>query len=121
MISVLATARSRCRRVLRVRKNLRSQGRLRLSVHTTGRHVYAQIIDDQAAVTIVSASTCEDEISKSLKSGGNVVAASVVGKIIAERAIAAGVVTVIFDRGGRKFHGRVAAVANSARSVGLRF
>lgn len=121
MNRISAMTRTRQRRVLRVRKSLSNHNSARLTVHSTGRHVYAQVIDDSLGRTIVAASTCEQALSKLLKSGGNVEAARLVGQVVAERAIAAGVTTVVFDRGGRRFHGRVAAVANSARIVGLRF
>jgi large subunit ribosomal protein L18 len=121
MNKITAKARSRKRRVLRVRSQLRSGYGTRLTVHSTGRHIYAQVIDDAAGVTVASASSCEAAVSKLFKSGGNVEAATVVGRIVAERALAAGVVSVVFDRGARRFHGRVAAVADSARDGGLKF
>jgi len=121
MKRILAMSRTRQRRVFRVRTKLAKRGCPRLTVHSTGRHIYAQVIDDSLGTTIAAASSCEASVSISLKSGGNVEAACFVGRVVAERAIAAGVGDVVFDRGGRKFHGRVAAVANSARSVGLKF
>lgn len=121
MNSNAATSRTQQRRILRVRLNIRQRKFARLTVHSTGRHVYAQVIDDSLGATIVAASSCEPVISTLLKSGGNVEAAYLVGRVVAERAIAAGVSMVVFDRGGRRFHGRVAAVASSARSVGLKF
>ena len=109
------------RRVFRVRAKLCRQRCVRLTVHSTGRHIYAQVIDDKTGITVVSASSCEQVVSKLFKSGGNVEAASVVGRIVAERALNAGISVVVFDRGGRRFHGRIAAVANSARDTGIKF
>lgn len=94
---------------------------MRLSVHASGRHIYAQVINDIAGVTVVSASSCDHAVAKLCKHGGNVEVACLVGRIIAERALAVGVSSVVFDRGGKRYHGRVAAVANSAREVGLVF
>ena len=108
------------RRARRVRTALkaRSGGRPRLSVHRTGRHIYAQIIDDAAGRTLAAASS----LVKGEKSiGANVDAAALVGKQIAERAKEAGVTTVVFDRGGYLFHGRVKALADAAREGGLEF
>ncbi|MGA7712063.1 MAG: 50S ribosomal protein L18 [Rhizomicrobium sp.] len=94
-------------------------GRPRLSVFRSGRHIYAQIIDDRAAATLVVASTNEKE-TKTVKSW-NVDAAKAVGKTIAERAIAKGIKQVVFDRGGYIYHGRVKALADAAREGGLEF
>ena len=116
----ISLANARHRRVCRVRSGLGS-GRLRLSVHATGRHIYTQLIDDNAGMTIVSASSCEPSVSSMFESGSNVAAASVVGRVLAERAIAVGISEILFDRGGRRFHGRIAAVADSARRCGLVF
>lgn len=121
MNRVTAKSRALRRRVLRVRSRLSNQGNARLTVHSTGRHIYAQIVDDHAGFTVVSASSCESTISVHFKSGGNIAAAMVVGRIVAERALAAGISSVVFDRGGRRFHGRIAAVADSARGAGLDF
>lgn len=121
MNKIAAKSRTRQRRVLRVRSKICDKSGARLTVHSTGRHIYAQVINDALGRTVASASTCEDAISASLKTGGNVEAARLVGRVVAERAIASGVTRVVFDRGGKRFHGRVAAVANSARSVGLQF
>lgn len=121
MNRALATSRTRQRRVWRVRMNLRKRTCPRLTVHSTGRHVYAQVIDDSTGTTIAAANTCERELTTALRSGGNVEAANLIGRVVAARAIAAGVSVVVFDRGGRRFHGRVAAVADSARSAGLMF
>ena len=95
--------------------------RPRLSVYRSLGHIYAQVIDDRAGKTLVSASSVDKETKKNLKGGGNIAAAKVIGKAIAERAKAAGVVKVVFDRGGYKYHGRVKALADSAREAGLQF
>ena len=109
------------RRKQRVRRQLRkvANGRPRLSVYRSAKHIYAQVIDDEVGRTLASASTKEKDFSGT--SGGNVDAASVVGKQIAERAKKAGVETVIFDRGSYIYHGRVKALAEAAREAGLTF
>ena len=84
-------------------------------------HIYAQVIDDHSGKTLVSASSIDAEVKKNLKGGGNVAAAKVIGKTIAERAKSAGVSKVVFDRGGYKYHGRVKALADAAREAGLQF
>jgi len=117
----ISLAVARQRRVRRVRSALGAGRRPRLSVHATGRHIYTQLIDDSAGTTIVSANSCEPVLSSMFASGGNVDAASIVGRILAERAIEAGISHILFDRGGRRFHGRIAAVADSARKSGLLF
>jgi len=111
------------RRKLRVRAQIRkkSVGRARLSVHRTNLHIYAQIIDDNAGVTLAAASTAEKEIREKASYGGNVDAAKLIGTLIAERAKAAGVSEVVFDRGGYIYHGRVKALADAAREGGLSF
>ncbi len=95
--------------------------RPRLCVYRSLDHIYAQVIDDRAGKTLVSASSADKDTKKNLKGGGNVAAAKVVGKIVAERAKAAGVSRVVFDRGGYKYHGRVKALADAAREAGLQF
>ena len=95
--------------------------RPRLCVYRSLGHIYAQVIDDRTGKTLVSASSVDSETKKSLKGGGNVAAAKVIGKTIAERAKAAGVGKVVFDRGGYKYHGRVKALADAAREAGLQF
>lgn len=95
--------------------------RPRLSVYRSVGHIYAQVIDDRSGRTLVSASSIDKEVKKGLKGGGNIASAKAVGKIIAERAKAAGVVKVVFDRGGYKYHGRVKALADAAREAGLQF
>ena len=95
--------------------------RPRLCVYRSLDHIYAQIIDDRAGKTLIAASSADKGTKKNLKGGGNVAAAKVVGKEIAERAKAAGLAKVVFDRGGYKYHGRVKALANAAREAGLQF
>ncbi|HKK29836.1 MAG TPA: 50S ribosomal protein L18 [Alphaproteobacteria bacterium] len=111
------------RRRQRVRNALRKRGggRARLSVFRSGRHIYAQVIDDTARRTVVAASTVEKDLRERLSSGADVAAAAEVGKIVAERAINAGVSEVVFDRGGYRYHGRVKALADAAREAGLTF
>jgi large subunit ribosomal protein L18 len=95
--------------------------RPRLSVHRSGRHIYAQVIDDEKRVTLAAASTLDKDLREKLKSGADKAAAVEVGKLVAERAKAAGVTKVVFDRGGYLFHGRVKALADAAREGGLEF
>jgi large subunit ribosomal protein L18 len=95
--------------------------RPRLCVYRSLDHIYAQIIDDRAGKTLAAASSADKATKKTLKGGGNVAAAKVVGKEIAERAKAAGLAKVVFDRGGYKYHGRVKALADAAREAGLQF
>jgi len=111
------------RRQLRVRRKLRrvAGGRLRLSVFRSSRHIYAQVIDDQAGRTLAAASTLDGDLKSNLKTGADIAAAGAVGKLIAERAKAAGIDKVVFDRGGYLFHGRVKALADAAREGGLDF
>ena len=105
----------------RNRTALRARGgqRPRLSVHRSGKHIYAQVIDDAAGTTVASASTLEKDVRGT--AGSNVAAATEVGKRVAEAAKAAGVTQVVFDRGGFLFHGRVKALAEAAREAGLEF
>ena len=110
----------RIRRHRRVRKTLRgTPERPRLAVFRSNKHISAQVIDDSAGVTLASASTIETDLRSA--GGGNVDAATNVGQLVAERAKAAGVTTVVFDRGGFRYHGRVAALADAAREAGLEF
>jgi large subunit ribosomal protein L18 len=95
--------------------------RPRLCVYRSLDHIYAQVIDDGTGKTLVSASSVDGETKKNLKGGGNIAAAKVIGKAVAERAKAAGVQKVVFDRGGYKYHGRVKALADAAREAGLQF
>lgn len=111
------------RRKRRVRGELRgnSRGRPRLSVHRSSRHIYAQVIDDAQGRTLVAASSLEKDMKGKLKTGADKEAAAAVGKLLAERAVGAGVGDVVFDRGGYKYHGRIKALADGAREGGLRF
>jgi len=111
------------RRKARVRRTIRAHayGRPRLSVFRSSEQIYAQVIDDEKGVTIVSASSLEKANREALKTGANIEAAKQVGKQIAERALQAGVKEVVFDRGGYMFHGRVKALADAAREGGLDF
>ena len=93
----------------------------RLSVFRSGKHIYAQVIDDRQQVTLVAASTLDKDLRGKLKTGADIDAAGQVGKIIAERAVAKGIKEVIFDRGGYRYHGRVKALADAAREGGLSF
>ena len=110
------------RRAFRVRKRVRGTvDRPRLSVVRSHKHISAQIVDDEAGKTLAAASSLDKQLSGTLKTGGNQDAAQAVGKAIAERAIAAGIKAVCFDRGPYKYHGRVAALADAAREGGLSF
>ena len=111
------------RRKARVRRAIKkaANGRPRLSVFRSSKQIYAQVIDDERGVTVVSASTIEKDVRGKLKTGATVEAAKEVGKLLAERAAAAGVKQVIFDRSGYLYHGRVKALADSARESGLDF
>jgi large subunit ribosomal protein L18 len=111
------------RRKARVRRTLRrAQGeRPRLSVFRSSKHIYAQIIDDTKGNTIAAASSIDTDLKGNLKKGTDVAAAAQVGKLVAERALKAGVKEVVFDRGGYIYHGRVKALADAAREAGLNF
>lgn len=111
---------SRLRRAVRSRAKIRELKALRLTVHRTPQHIYAQIFDAESKV-IAAASTVQKEVREGLKSTGNATAAAAVGKAIAEKAKAAGVTEVAFDRSGFKYHGRVKALADAAREHGLQF
>ena len=111
--------RRRQRTRWRLRK--RAGGRVRLSVYRSSKHIYAQIIDDTQGKTVAAASSLEKALKTSLKTGADTDAAKEVGKLIADRAIKAGVKDVVFDRGGYLFHGRVKALADGAREAGLNF
>jgi large subunit ribosomal protein L18 len=112
---------SRLRRARRTRAQIRKLGAPRLTVHRTPRHIYAQIIGPDGGTVMVAASTLMADVRKQLKVTGNSDAASAVGRTIAERARAAGVSKVAFDRSGFKYHGRVKALADAAREAGLEF
>jgi len=117
------TKESTTRRAQRVRRQIKkvANGRPRLSVHRSSKNIYAQVIDDAAGRTLAAASTLEGDLKGSLKTGADTAAAAAVGKLIAERAVKAGVKEVVFDRGAYIYHGRVKALADAAREGGLTF
>ncbi|EUJ09589.1 LSU ribosomal protein L18P [Methylophilaceae bacterium 11] len=112
---------NRLRRARKTRAKIAELKVTRLSVHRTNTHIYAQIIAESGDKVIVSASTVEADVRKKVKNGGNVEAAALIGKRIAEKAVKAGVTTVAFDRSGYKYHGRIKALADAARENGLSF
>lgn len=114
---------SRQKRANRVRYRIKQVrgDRMRLSVYRSTKHTYAQVIDDITGHTLVSASTLEKELRESLPNGGNIAAAVAVGKRLAEKALAANITQVVFDRGGFLYHGRMKALADAAREAGLEF
>lgn len=120
---MLTSKQKIARRTERNRHKLKAnnKGRLRLSVFRSCSHIYAQIVDDTKHITLVSASTLEADVKSSIKHGANCKAAEKVGALIAERAVKNGIKDVYFDRGGYLFHGRIKALAESARSNGLNF
>ena len=111
----------RIRRARKTRAKIAELKMVRLSVHRTNGHIYAQVIDETGGKVLASASTLEAEVRGQIKNGGNVEAAVLVGKRVAEKAKAAGVENVAFDRSGFKYHGRVKALAEAAREAGLVF
>jgi large subunit ribosomal protein L18 len=112
---------NRLRRARKGRAKIRELAATRLCVHRTPRHIYAQIIGSDGGTVLAAASTLEAEVRKSTKSTGNTAAAAIVGSRIAEKAKAAGIDTVAFDRAGFRYHGRVKALADAAREAGLKF
>jgi large subunit ribosomal protein L18 len=113
------TARRKQRTRIKIRRN--STARPRLSVFRSGQHIYVQLIDDKAGSTVATASTLEKDQRTELKNGSTTSAATVIGTLIAERALKKGVKEVVFDRGGFKYHGRIKALAEAAREGGLSF
>jgi len=112
----------RIKRHLRIRKKVKgTPERPRLAVFRSEKHIYAQIIDDTKGHTLVSASTLDKELRQRLSKTYNIEAAREVGKLIAQRALSLGIKTVVFDRGGFKYHGRIKALADAAREAGLQF
>lgn len=111
------------RRANRVRRSIKAvaNGRPRLSVHRSSKNIYVQVIDDVDGKTLAAASTLDTDLRSSLKTGADTAAAAAVGKLIAERAVKAGVKDVVFDRGEYIYHGRVKALAEAAREAGLNF
>jgi large subunit ribosomal protein L18 len=112
---------NRLRRARKGRAKIRELEVNRLTVHRTPRHIYAQVLAPTGGTVLASASTIEPEVKKGIKFGGNVEAAAIVGARIAEKAKAAGIDTVAFDRSGFRYHGRVKALADAAREAGLKF
>jgi large subunit ribosomal protein L18 len=112
---------TRMKRALKLRSKIKKISATRLSIHKTSQHIYAQVISEDGCTTLASASTTQAEVKASLKNTGNILAAAEVGKFIAQKAIAAGVTEVAFDRSGFKYHGRVKALADAAREAGLKF
>ncbi len=118
---IITKKERRLRRAVRSRAHIRDRAMARLTVHRTPRHIYAQVLDASGAKVIAAASTVQEAVRAGLKGTGNVEAAKAVGRVIAERAKAAGVNRVAFDRSGFQFHGRVKALADAAREAGLEF
>jgi large subunit ribosomal protein L18 len=118
-----ASNESFMRRSRRVRHTLKraANGRVRLSVFRSSKHIYAQVIDDKDGKTLASASTLDKDLKGSLPKGSDLEAAKAVGALVAERALKAGVKDIVFDRGGYIYHGRVKALADAAREAGLNF
>ncbi len=122
MITKESRNKTRKLRHARVRRKLSgTPERPRLNVFRSSKHIYAQVIDDLAGKTLVQASTLDKEIADSLNNGGNIEAAEKVGELVAKRALEQGIKTVVFDRGGYLYHGRVKALAEKAREAGLQF
>ncbi|CAJ1317997.1 50S ribosomal protein L18 [Paenibacillus sp. PK4536] len=121
MITKADKNKARLKRHLRVRKNITGTSqRPRLNIFRSAKHIYAQLIDDVAGVTLVSASTLDKELAD-IKNGGSVEAATKVGELVAKRASEKGHTAVVFDRGGYLYHGRIQALADAAREAGLQF
>jgi large subunit ribosomal protein L18 len=120
-MSAIQELRDRRRKRLRFQLRHKSGGRPRLSVFRSGKHIYAQVIDDAIGRTLAAASSLDKDLRASLRTGADKDAATAVGKLVAERALAAGVTNVVFDRGAYLYHGRVKALAEAAREGGLAF
>jgi large subunit ribosomal protein L18 len=118
---MMSTEQKRMRRAGRIRRRIARFEVERLTVHRTPRHIYAQIVDQSGGRVLCAASTLEKDVRAELKSGGNVAAAKLIGKRIAEKAKSKGITRVAFDRAGYKYHGRVKALADAARENGLQF
>ena len=112
---------ARLRRAVKARMRIRAQGVSRLCVFRTPRHIYAQVIAAGGAQVLASASTLDKEVRGRINNGGNKEAAGIVGQVVAERALKAGISTVAFDRSGFSFHGRIKALADAARAQGMKF
>ncbi len=112
---------ARQRRAKSTRAHIRKLAVPRLTVHRSGQHLYAQVIDASGSKVVAAASTLQKSVSEGLKGTKNIAAAAAVGKAVAERSLAAGVESVAFDRSGMKYHGRIKAIAEAAREAGLKF
>jgi large subunit ribosomal protein L18 len=122
MLTQISRETRRQRIHVRLRKRLSGGSQSpRLSVFRSGNHIYAQVVDDARGATLVSASSLDKEVRETLKNGGNIAAAKVVGQVLARRAKKAGIDRLVFDRGGYAYHGRVKALADAARESGLQF
>jgi large subunit ribosomal protein L18 len=122
MITPIDRAQERSKIHARIRRKLSGTGsRPRLCVFRSLAHIYAQVVDDLAGATLVAASSLENEVCSDKKKAGNIAAAKLVGKAIAQRATAKGIDAVVFDRGGYLYHGRIKALAEAARESGLKF
>jgi large subunit ribosomal protein L18 len=118
---MIAKNQARLRRARKTRAKIAELKSMRLSVHRTNCHIYAQVFTPCGSKVLAAASSLEPEVLKSMANGGNVKAAAVIGKLIAERAKKAGIEQVAFDRSGFQYHGRVKALAEAAREAGLKF
>ncbi len=112
---------TRMKRALKSRSQIKKLGMIRLSIHKTSQHIYAQVISGDGFSTLASASTVQSSVKTGLKNTNNIEAAVAVGRSIAEKALANGIIEVAFDRSGFKYHGRVKALADAAREAGLKF
>jgi len=113
--------KARMKRAIKLRSKIKKLNATRLSIHKTSQHIYAQVISGDGRQTLASVSTTQSDVKASVTNTGNVKAAEEVGKQIAQKAIAAGITEVAFDRSGFKYHGRVKALADAARDAGLKF
>ena len=123
-VPVRKLSKDQQRRRVHARVRMKVSGtpeRPRLCIYRSSGHIYTQVIDDRSGTTLVSASSVDKETKKNVKGGGNIASAKAIGKTIADRAKAAGISQVVFDRGGYKYHGRVKALADAAREAGLQF
>ena len=121
-MGVTERVEGRAKRHRRIRRVVRGSGeRPRLVVFRSMKHIYAQVVDDERGVTVMTAGSLSPELKETLRTGGNVTAAKAVGELIAKKAKAGGIAAVVFDRGGYKYHGRVKALADAARAAGLVF
>jgi len=112
---------SRLKRALKLRCKIKKQDVNRLTIHRSSQHIYAQVLSTDGKSTLASASTVQPDVRSAIKNTSNILAAIEVGKVVAQKALAAGVTKVAFDRSGFKYHGRVKALADAAREAGLKF